>query len=156
MNVGEMCTRIKMATNGFENVELEDLDKPYMYQAIGESVLGLKKTLRLPITEKDVAVVAGERGFSLPTNWIEWIDEMTAIRLDPGRVLTSHPLTLGDAAELTLGDAADITLGEAGDIIRMDVNGFTNTIGYNVERTDEGQDSEGTYLTIVPEYDLIS
>jgi hypothetical protein len=162
-----------MSLGGYEDIEQEDIDKPYLYQAIGESVLNLKLELRLPITESDVGVVSGERGFSLPTAWLEWLDEMTAIRLDPGRVLAGTlipsggvpPLTLGDVTdeETTLGDITDeeTTLGDiagstgyttTGVLTRMDRNGFTNTIGYVLERAGVGQDSEGDYLNLLPEH----
>lgn len=83
MDVGQILTRIGNTVDFYDESAQEILDDPYMMQVLGDAVLEIKRELKKPIAEKTVTLTTGERGFSLPTDWYAWQDEINNMRLDP-------------------------------------------------------------------------
>lgn len=69
--------------DGFSEEPMEILDDPYVMQVISEATLEAKRELKKPIAEKTVTITSGERGFTLPSDWYNFQDEISNMRLDP-------------------------------------------------------------------------
>lgn len=83
MSIGQIITRLSNTLDGFSEEQIEILDDPYFMQILGDAVLEVKRELKRPIAEKPITLTAEERGFTLPSDWYDFTDEITPMRLDP-------------------------------------------------------------------------
>ena len=83
MNIGQIISRLSNTLDGFSEEPMEILDDPYFMQLIGDAVLEVKRQLKRPIAEKTITLTAGERGATLPTDFFDFTEEVTFIRLNP-------------------------------------------------------------------------
>ena len=83
MDAGQILSRVSNTIDGYSEDVQEIVDDLYMFQVLSDAVLEVKRSLKKPIAEKTVTITSGERGFTLPSDWYNFQDEITNMRLDP-------------------------------------------------------------------------
>lgn len=83
MNIGEIQTQVAQALNAHDTRVMEEFDSLLFYAAARDAMREIQKKLRVPVSEKDIVLVSGERGINLPADFTHFIDEPSAVRIKP-------------------------------------------------------------------------
>lgn len=83
MDYQEIISRLSKTLNSFDNAVQEETSDEYFFDVAKQAELQLRLELREPMSEKDIVALQSERGFNLPTDFLDWYSEAYPLRISP-------------------------------------------------------------------------
>lgn len=95
MDMSVIISRLSKSLNGYDNAVLEEVSDAYMFEIGKRAVMSLVQELRVPFKEVDITMVVNERAINLPTDFMEFPDEVYPLRVSPsGSSTEGDPIAL--------------------------------------------------------------
>lgn len=83
MDYSEIISRLSKTLNAYDNCVIEEITDELFFDVAKQAELQLRLELREPMSEKDITALSSERGFNLPTDFLDWYSEAYPLRISP-------------------------------------------------------------------------
>lgn len=83
MDYSEIISRLSKTLNAYDVSVIEEITDEYFFDVAKQAEIQLRLELREPMSERDIVALQNERGFNLPTDFLDWYSEAYPLRISP-------------------------------------------------------------------------